>query len=538
MFFDVMTMSLLILTLIGFFVVIALFHYYGAFILPLYISLPLISSIILVLIHTVSLLPYNISLYFFNAKGDVSQETVDKIKRLYTYVYWVSWSFSWIITPVMVFIYSFRFALTPFKRVWNSIVYNFVWYLLAMFVFSGFVVLMLATDQFYVRDIVPLIMRLSNLYGLLLLSFLLGHGFVSLPKHLWIYADLNKRIHKYTNEMKKEIHRVAEASLNARIAVGECKKGLDLIHDKLSDAYRSNITYRIIKMENLLSQTTFLLSSDMIDLKEMAEIDVLKNINWRSASIADIENFIRIVDNAILDLEMNINFLMYSSDAMAKCTEKKKHEKHPILGFIFRRSIALFVSLFSLASIWGQYTITLQMGDYSLFTKLSKLKVPVLVGEFFITAPILFMTCLYGIFSLLKLRLGNYYRFVKGGTSDTTFYYFVVGLSRLAPTVGYNHLMQIDQENKTPITQIWNDNSRYKSLDRYCPTIIITFVGLLVLFDVYNIVMNYFGQEKLTFKKDDGYHNVSSDVISPIDNLQSKAILSQSKNIDSTPLLF
>ena len=486
----------ILLTIVGCLLMIWFFVYFGSFKLPWYVSGILLLTIFIPIGQTFALLPIDASNCIFGT-------TASKEHSLYlclTSLYWISWFFGWIITPVVTSVYTYSFGFTWKSRIWYSIRYNILWYVWAAVIIVVGVFALMISGKLKGSNLIPMVMAMSNAYGLLLLCLLLGYGFVELPRTLWKLADAKKLVSMHILNIENEADEVAKSLTDGRILLDRFEDSMSSVLRQYKDIYLENMMPRHDKLKDLLEKNIFHNENICRNLEPSKTAKRVQNFNFSKAYTDDLESFLKDADEIIVRLATAQQFIISSADGAEKglmiCNSKAKST----MRLIFMRILAVIVGLLCIVSFWGEATIMFKP-KWSVFHILSHLHVPKWVHELCITAPIiLFLVCV-GSWSLTKVHVGDYFRLIKGASNDMTFYFFTVILCRLAPTIGYHYLMQLGCDNSMTMKVFLStkDVFFFGTYWTVFSPILMILIGVLVLFNVWDSLLFSLGIHKFTF---------------------------------------
>lgn len=166
----------------------------------------------------VTLLPYDV----YTSTGGSG---VDSILRIsWIFLYWSIYANSWLILPIMSNYYSsgeFSFV----AKVKDSIYQEIKFYIVFCIALGGFLIYLYIINALTLASVPEVLVLLSNLWGLVLIILLLGHGLISIPISLWKQGNLEtyqetlymKAAQIDTNK-KKNIHDLQECYMKIQEA--------------------------------------------------------------------------------------------------------------------------------------------------------------------------------------------------------------------------------------------------------------------------------------------------------------------------------
>lgn len=478
-------------------VLIIFFHYYGMFKFPWFVSSSLLIYALVVVFMTFGLLPYDISNSLFGPP-DYDNRI---LKIVITCLYWGTWILGWGLTPVFCCVYTYKYALTPCRRVWYSIRYNLVWYAIAFTVGSIFLIIYVATTGITWKNLVALGYAMCNSYGLTLVVFLLGHGLIALPRSIWNAGDPMNRVNFLFDSLNQSAKEVADATVNASYAQTALNKLSRHIPRFYEELVRPNLTERINQLDELLlvRELPDHLYREVVPNKKFKQ---LVDKNWDGATQYDIENLFALVDWKIISLDEQKYAMHYYasmlSPSIKSMIKMKKNKFFSFLKKLIYRTFSLFLFALTASYVWGDITIMIEKPQWNLFYFLTRLKVPIWINQLFITTPILGYLVVAGAWSCHLMKCGTMYRFIPHKSNDYTLYYWIVFMCRLCPSISYNYINQIDATNTT-VFQVYGEMREIaflgNSYNKYLP-IFMFIVMILVIFNVWDKILNFFGFQR------------------------------------------
>jgi len=485
-----------ILGILGFLVILIFFWYYGGFGFPWYCSLSLLLTLSIALVQTVCLLPIDASNSLFGSKIHDK-----KIGEALIALYWTSMIMGWFLTPLLTSLYTYRYGLTRKARFMYALKYNVKWYLWAGLLVIIGIIVMVFTKGMKFSDLIPLVMALSNAYSLLLLCLLLGYGFISLPRSLWKFADIDVLKSFYYHRIHDEFDDLVQSVVNAKEVLRIGQNSVNQVKELHRDQYNECINPRILFLESVIAKETFLENKHLDKATPERFIEKYSNAKWNQFIDNDLEDFLEVFDSATANLNHSVSFFIDSIENAENCI-KNTAVPSCWIGFrlVFMRCFSIIIGIICLISFWGEM-VMMYKPSWSVFYILSHLKMSPLYGQLFVTSPIVLFLIYVGSWSLTKVKIGNYFRFIKGASSDNTFYFFIVLLGRLAPTIGYHYLLQVGGYNSQTI-KIWFPSTQVAFFGSFWPLyipILMLLVGVFVYFDVWDQILNFFGLKIFTF---------------------------------------
>lgn len=481
---------------------ILFFTYFGMFKFPWYVSSSLLVYALVVIFMSFGLLPYDISNSLFGP-DDYDNRL---LKLIITCFYWGTWILGWGLTPVFCCVYTYKYALTPCRRVWYSIRYNLIWYAIAFCVGFIFLMIFIARTGITFNNLVALGYAMCNAYGLCLVVFLLGHGLIALPRSIWRKGDPMNRINFLLDNLNSTANEVADATVNGQLALRAMNSLSFKLQKFYEDLIRPNLTPRIQQLTDLLDQRE--LPEDMYNkIKPNKKYVQLLDVDWSSATQYDIEDLFYYVDWKITSLD-ETKFAMnyYAAElsiAIKESIRMRTQKAYSIIRTIAFRVLSLFLFALTFIYIWGDVTLIFKKPKWNLYYYLTRINVPTYINQLFVTTPIVSYLLWAGAWSCHLMKCGTMYRFIPHKTNDYTLYYWIVFMCRLSPSIAYNYINQIDATDTT-IFEVYGEMREIaflgNSYNQYLPCFMFV-VMILVTFNVWDNIIGIFG-----FKRNpDGY---------------------------------
>lgn len=131
---------------------------------------------------TVLLLPYDLSLALTNddSSSESKSSTEENLSTLWVVIYWFTFILAWLVFPIQMEYHTngnFHFL----SKLVNSLKNLFYQIVLCVFLFLLFLLYMLVINKKSMEQINTILIILSNTYGIVLITVLLGNGLISLP---------------------------------------------------------------------------------------------------------------------------------------------------------------------------------------------------------------------------------------------------------------------------------------------------------------------------------------------------------------------
>jgi len=494
-FMDIETISCLVSCIICCIVVFVFLAYFGILEMPGTVITILYLSAAIPVVMVSGCIPYDVSLSMFGANNN--KETLRFFLEM---MYWVSFVLTWIFVPLAVSYLGYSHTISVKHRIWMTIRENLIFYGVALLIIVLGLTFLLSANKISFKSIFPLVIALGNGYGLLVLCLLLGYGFISLPRALWNYSNPSFRYKKHLSDMFRETQKCSFIVADAEAAIHYYEIAKESIPYAHKEMFKSMTDQRMVQMNTLKAEIPIpdrFFTSKATNKK----MDKVRGIKWNNVSPSELEDFFCLLDTTSYSLKQMTTFILDTSkDAVNALHQMKQLSQKSQKSFSFYKILSIFVSTFVAICYWGELSLVFKR-DISPFYLLSHLKVSPLVGQMLITFPILSFMLFIGGWSLTKVQLGSFFRFIKGATNANTFNYWALILCRLGPTIAYHYLLQIGAK-KTEFNSVMGvmDQVIFVGTSwNYVSPVLLIMCSLFVYFDVWDNVIGCLGFGSLAF---------------------------------------
>ena len=387
-------------------------------------------------VMVVGILPYDISHCLFGAQKDDH-----KILRIVLEVlYWLSMFMTWLVSPFVVSYLNYPYSLTLKRRLWYTLRSNLIIFgTIIALIFLGLVVL-LATGKLKLSNIPSLVISLANGYGLLVLCLTLGYGFFALPRQIWQNANPSLKYLYKLQQISKETTLCASKVADGEACIIHCQEANTKLVGEMRRIWNDKGLQRMNTLMRLKGELPIPARCKKGESKNK-QIKKLRKMDWSVCTQNQLEDFFMLIDGIIRDINLASSFVTYSSVDALK-TLKKLNSNKSYISALFKRAFAVIILILNLVCLWSEICLMFNI-KLSLFYLVSHLKMPSFINISCVSTPILSYLMFIGAWSLKNLRIGSFYRFVKGATNPSSLNYFAVFIGRLGPTIGFHYLQQI-----------------------------------------------------------------------------------------------
>jgi hypothetical protein len=354
-----------------------------------------------------------------------------------------------------------------------------------------FIIIMLAYDRLTLSSIPSLCIALGNGYGLLLLCVVLGYGFIQLPKTIWQDADPANKYKRRVNQLFKEVRKCANAVADADATLNHWDIARNNMNDDMAGKY--------VKLGNPRSRKLNLLKSSLPIPEKYYDaectnkkITKIEKIDWKNCSESDIEDFFCLMDKTAEALDQCKNFVMSTAHeaevALSAYRSSSKHQKTTSIKKTAKRAFCVFLIAIISLCYWGEISLIFKKPQISIFYQISRVPMSPVVGQMFITFPIITFILFVGGWALVNVRIGSHYRFIPHASNANTLNYWAILLCRLGPTIGYHYMLQIDA-TKTSFVKVMGIIDKVIFIGEswnYISPILMIIVSIFVGFDLWD----------------------------------------------------
>jgi hypothetical protein len=167
-----------------------------------------------------------------------------------------------------------------------------------------------------------------------------------------------------------------------------------------------------------------------------------RGLQWADAGTLELERFLALLDDTAARLAEAASALRDAAGAALRALRRYRRSARGC-GTAARRAAAVLLALASGVCAWGELSLAINRGRWSLFNFLSRRRMPALAEVLGLSTPALAYLLFVGAWSLTHLRLGSFFRFTAACTNSNTPSYFAAVLCRLGPTIGFHYVTQI-----------------------------------------------------------------------------------------------
>ncbi|KAJ3213392.1 LMBR1 domain-containing protein 2 [Dinochytrium kinnereticum] len=454
-------------------------------------------------------------------------------------LYWTMFSLTWFTIPVMqAWMRSGEFS--SWSRFINAVKENLFWY--AIFGAIGVVALLyiiFGLKKNTMGDLMDFLMAAANAWGLLLCTFMLGYGFVDIPRKLWYHANTRWSL----RFLELQAPKTREAMVDSEAELYDVAKS------------RQDVAYvsRVVASDNalrphvdkLLEKCPLALNERMpddADRPSEVTVDYLKSLHAR------IKYGIRVHERHKAQYRFLLEKAWLLSDIIQNENNLEKKFKSPLVQLpqskysdirlqflwwwyiwikpITMRALSVICILSSAALIWSESTFQVTNFTLSIPALILKHKLAFVAVEFISITFLLYMcTSAYSV--LFQLKIFDYYVVVPDHHTDENSLLFVGAyLCRLMFPLCYNFLNMAQDDQNSVFVKYQGKSADLTPLlgDGF-----VTWVPQLVLLFSVLTLLNLYGRILRLFRvKQYLYAEVSRNV-SDSDLEEGRNIISQAR---------
>lgn len=501
--FEISLIPVMFFSLLSIILVTLFFKRFGAFRFFWIVWFMMLLSAIIPYLMVVGILPYDISRCLFGKVATNSKE----FHIILEVLYWTSFVLTWVINPLLVSYLRYPYSISFKRRIWLTIRENLIfWGIILTVVVIGIVILIITHDM-KISNIFPLAISLANGYGLLVLCFALGYGFIQMPRSIWQRAN-PASVYLYSlQDISQQTSVCSSTVADCDALLVLCQNGKNSLRGEQKEIWEQKGEP---KMNHLAEVESTLPIPERCKSGESKnkKIQKLRKLDWSTMTKSQLEDVLEILEDITQNIESTSS---YVSDAAKTALYSLRLYNHklslPLV--ILKRAFAIFLFICNICCIWSEITLMFNI-KLSLFYKLSHLKIPQIINIVFISTPILAYLMFIGSWTLRHFRIGSFFRFIVGHTNSNTLNYFSIILCRLGPTIGFHYMQQIgayDSEFQKVMGVMnvvvfigtkWNI---------YAPILLIL-VMIGTVFHIYERIMFALGNEIVTY--DESIMNMNS----------------------------
>ena len=460
------------------------------------------SSVIILLINayipyimSIGILPYDI----INVNGTKSTKII--LYKAFETFFWFSNIMAFIVAPIVAQFLCYSKIISLSQRIMKAIKFNILFYLGILVLTAVCFAILIFFFHFDLNSLPSLIIALTNAYGLLLYCFFMGPGLILFPKMLWEHSFAYKKYHYLLQNITHEDQSLQKAVSNGNKVLGIALEAGEKSAGDALNFFKSQVYLKMTKLSRLLLEYGNYLEIDFCksDVKSLLKVD------WTIATISDMENLFIALDQAFESLVQNDKYLVtlcsnayHTLEDMLKIQNGEKLIK---LKYFFIRFLSILSYITSFIVLWGEL-FRIASPNNTIFHLISHLNLSELNEILFVNTIFLSYQIFIGSWSLTRLRIGSFFRFVEGSTSAYTLYYWSVFICRLIPTICFHYLTQINA-TKSQFVSVMGSMDKIpflgRSLVKFSPMLLLIIV-LFVIFNLWNKILLSFGLKKFTLK--------------------------------------
>lgn len=396
----------------------------------------------------------------------VSGTTLPKLWRI---AYWTTQLLTWFIFPILQKFCSAG-DFTVMKRLKSSLRENLIFYGAGCFGFLFFFLYLAITKSLTFESVRAICITASNVWGLTLLTILLGYGLVQVPRSIYESSNLNYQLNylyfkvaklsaeKCEAEEKLDdtlelVEHTYEAIRQSHFHLKEC---MDIVLSKCPVEWSEKLLARYEKVQ----QVSFISSS--ASYTEADLVSLHRNILRTSQEFHRTQLQWKFLLNEVFDLEDVQNNLLNSSRIFSRVCEEKR-AKSGILSRLWRviyspyvewhwkcqlrtpilKCIGCILAIVSFLVIWSEMFFSIRYTNLSVFSLLHNTFRE--HESYFLLELVSILTiaylCVCTYYTVFKVRIFNYYYLASHHQTDEySLIFCAMLLCRLTPPLCLNFL--------------------------------------------------------------------------------------------------
>ncbi|KAM3133935.1 hypothetical protein pb186bvf_013901 [Paramecium bursaria] len=476
------------------------------------IGLTLISW--LVSFSLIIILPYDL----YDTLRPENEQQRQNIRITWTTMYWVSFVLTWLCLPLTLD-YESSGDFTFKNKIIKSLKINGITYGIGLVLSIVFTIVLLVKHSFNMTKLLAFMVVLSNGFGLVLITILLGYSMVSIPKKFYRESDHQMQLNSKYFMINQTKYILEEQILELE------DKVLQVLAYQAK--YRNNEEFSanldiIVKQftPEIIFQAQKQRRNDL-QLEDMS-LDLLVTLNEQSIDIQLNTTRNQYKLQQLIDQALFIEDIINSEN---KITSSVRLQRRGCFGGLIDRIQYLYYKTFwkyimyflcglftSLAVILvlAQFSIFLQF-DMNLFWHVVKKD-----EQFFPIQITMFIPIIYVFYciqySLLSIRLYRY-GFYQNHTDGPSLIFSATFISRIAFPLAFNFMWMFNFTD-SDVTSVIGDFSfnDYLSWFKYMIPGLLSLMILINIFNVYDKLMNALGFQRFMFSENENEENIKQGI--------------------------
>ncbi len=383
-------------------------------------------------------------------------------------IYWLSFSLCWIVGPLIQGYYDTG-AFTFKTRVWASVRFNVIFYIIAGIILASFLIAKAVASQLSTEEVGAFAALLANTWGLLLLVLMLGYGLVEVPRTMWYNGNRVVRMKKmhYTmsnlhenaqvqQDRLSQLHSFVQRVHTSFSTTSPMRQFVDVVvyNTPSPDSYKfagifgGNPVEEMPVLDKLKSKPLSELNErDLADLNYLA---ILAK-HELSVTAADWEDT---VDEAI-ELEAITHWQHTATPSSAAPTSVRSKGCLAVNWWRFKvfwspvvlRVCAVICTIFSLIMMYGEISLVIPTEQQisPLGALLESIQGQIIAQTICLIYLLYIVLCTF--FTLFRVRISAMYHMHGGGrTNEVSLIHNGLFMLRVLPALGYNffHILRVE----------------------------------------------------------------------------------------------
>jgi hypothetical protein len=440
-------------------IIVVFLWYWGTFRYPFYVWFSIVATMGITFFQTFGIFPYDITTALTNTTTPAMQNVIWWCAQSN---YWCGFAMGWVIMPVFVITFQYRYAITWARSFYYSIRFNIIWYLVAGAVcLAGLIALLVqqlkAGKRPGLTDLVHLCIALTNGYGMILLMSGLGHGLVEFPRQMWKMADPGRKLRTLLDWLNMFAENSGQGSVNGRAVLEACNQARATMSTQVREVIMPHLEWRQTRIEEQCRIRT--LPESFYRMNPDDSFTEWSTKDFGQSTVEDLENLLAKCDDVITQMDDHY-WMVDAKITEAVCTMRWlidwTNGKFLARLRSFGRYLgAMAVIIIHLVIAWWEVMLmpsfldkwkwTIWYGPwYILVNNWAKPNLSPSVFMLFVITPIISYMVFVGGWITSYLWLGRqFYRFVPHHTNENTAYYWNLVQARLGEALIYHFLLQL-----------------------------------------------------------------------------------------------
>ncbi|CAI5756138.1 unnamed protein product [Candida verbasci] len=513
----------LLLSLLGLQLHINIFKY------PLYLTIPITLAVFIPL-SIIFLLPLDYIGFNYNLNNNNNNLwfslSNNIILLLWKLNYWITFLLTWLILPFLQEFFKSG-QISTIGKIKDSIISNLKYQIILIGIFIICIIYLYFEIGLNFTSLKLMVIAVSHLYSLILATWLMGHGLISIPRIKWIQGSNIKNLNYNYLKIPKILDELEDLKMNLKddiLTILKLQRNLNIDdEDFIYRDYILNLYNKIpIDLKNQVEKQ-YLHDTSNIERNEINENFLIKlssQFNLNLHKLIGTESDFNLIVNKIVKLEDILNSITFKR--LNFRTESNRVLINSKFNFYYWYYIyPISARLFSI--LLGLFSIIILESEFFHSTKYSLIQI--IINKVSSSPTIQFFTMLTlfsyilisSLNSLTKLKIFNIYNLVAFKSDPISVCWYTTYIARLTIPLSYNFLTLfiIRKSNfENWYGQSIHLTGLFNYLNNWLPRLILIPV-LLAIFNVYEklkkkLGFNNFYDSWIEFNDEDEQEEINS----------------------------